>query len=63
MSCAGKVGFPFFGELILDCLNRTETAMTQAHTFKAAELSLVAQTLAEHGADDSGLDVASVRCH
>ena len=42
-SLAGKVGFPFFGELILDCLNRTEKAMTQAHAFKAAELCLLAQ--------------------
>ncbi|MFC3746863.1 Gfo/Idh/MocA family protein [Paenibacillus sp. GCM10012306] len=40
---AGKVGFPFFGELILDVLNRTELAMTQEHAFKAAELCLVAQ--------------------
>ena len=39
----GKVGYPFFGELILDCLNRTEQAMTQEHAFKAAELSLIAQ--------------------
>ncbi len=39
----GKVGYPFFGELILDCLNRTEYAMTQAHAFKAAELCLKAQ--------------------
>ena len=41
--CAGNVGYPFFGELILDCLNRTEKAMTQAHTFLAAELCLTAQ--------------------
>ena len=34
----GKVGCPFFGQLILDCLNRTENAMTQEHCFKAAEL-------------------------
>ena len=40
---SGKVGFPFFGELILDCINRTENAMTQAHAFKAAELCLLAQ--------------------
>jgi predicted dehydrogenase len=40
---AGQVGYPFFGELILDCLNGTEKAMTQAHTFKAAELCLKAQ--------------------
>ncbi|XOQ13077.1 MAG: Gfo/Idh/MocA family oxidoreductase [Shouchella clausii] len=44
---SGKVGFPFFGELILDCLNRTEHAMTQAHAFKAAELCLRAQAQAE----------------
>lgn len=40
---SGKVGFPFFGELIKDCINRTEHAMTQAHAFKAAELCLHAQ--------------------
>jgi len=40
---AGKVGFPFFGQLILDCINRTENAMTQEHAFKAAELCLQAQ--------------------
>ena len=45
-SLAGKVGFPFFGQLILDCLNRTENAMTQAHAFKAAELCLKAQLAA-----------------
>lgn len=43
---AGKVGFKFFGQLILDCLNRTENAMTQAHVFKAAELCLRAQAAA-----------------
>ncbi len=42
----GKVGFPFFGRLILDCLNRTENAMTQEHAFKAAELCLKAQAQA-----------------
>lgn len=40
---SGQVGFPFFGQLILDCLHRTEHAMTQAHAFKAAEISLRAQ--------------------
>lgn len=40
---AGKVGYPFFGQLILDCLNRTEKAMTQEHAFKAAELCVRAQ--------------------
>lgn len=40
---AGKVGFPFFGELIKDCIHRTDQAMTQAHVFKSAELCLLAQ--------------------
>ncbi len=39
----GKVGYPFFGQLILDCINRTENAMTQEHVFKAAELCVKAQ--------------------
>lgn len=39
----GEVGFPYFGQLILDCINRTENAMTQEHAFKAAELCLLAQ--------------------
>ena len=46
ISCAGKIGYPFFGQLILDCLNRTEKAMTQNHAFKAAELCLNAQAQA-----------------
>ncbi|MDR0313600.1 MAG: Gfo/Idh/MocA family oxidoreductase [Treponema sp.] len=39
----GKVGYPYFGQLILDCINRTENAMTQEHCFKAAELCVRAQ--------------------
>ena len=39
----GKVGYPFFGQLVLDCINRTEIAMTQEHAFKAAELCVRAQ--------------------
>jgi hypothetical protein len=50
MELHGKVGYPFFGQLILDCLNRTENAMTQAHAFKAAELCLKAQAAAMHAA-------------
>ena len=45
--CHGEVGFPFFGQLILDCLNRTENAMTQEHAFLAAELCLTAQAMAK----------------
>lgn len=40
---SGQAGYPFFGELIRDVLNRTENAMTQAHCFKAAELAVLAQ--------------------
>ena len=43
----GKVGFPYFGELIKDCINRTENAMTQEHAFKAAELCVKAQMQAK----------------
>lgn len=43
----GRVGCPFFGRLIRDCLDRTETAMTQAHAFRAAELCLRAQAMAD----------------
>ena len=39
----GKVGYPFFGQLIRDCLDGTEHAMTQSHAFAAAELCLRAQ--------------------
>ena len=46
VNAVGVTGYPFFGALILDCLNRTETAMTQAHAFKAAELCLKAQAQA-----------------
>ncbi len=45
--CQGSTGFPFFGQFILDCIHRTEHAMTQAHAFKAAELSMAAQALAD----------------
>ena len=40
---SGRVGYPFFGQLILDCLEGTERAMTQEHAFRAAELCLQAQ--------------------
>ena len=43
LQVTGKVGYRFFGEFIMDCLNRTEKAMTQAHAFRAAELALRAQ--------------------
>lgn len=47
LELAGQVGFPFFGALVLDCLERTERAMTQEHAFLAAELCLRCQEAAE----------------
>lgn len=47
IECQDKIGFPFFGELILDVLNRTDQAMTQEHAFLAAELSMQAQQVAD----------------
>ncbi|MEA5453336.1 Gfo/Idh/MocA family oxidoreductase [Sinomonas sp. JGH33] len=46
IEATGRVGYPFFGSLIRDCLDRTETAMTQEHALKAAELSVKAQLAA-----------------
>jgi predicted dehydrogenase len=43
------VDLPYGRQLIADVLNRTETAMTQEHCFKAMELALDAQRLAEQG--------------
>ena len=48
LQVSGQVGFPFFGEMILDCINGTENAMTQDHIFKAAELCVRAQMAAQH---------------
>lgn len=42
----GRYGFPYFGQLIQDCLARTEKAMPQRHTFLAIELALKAQAQA-----------------
>lgn len=46
----GQVGYPFFSRLIRDCLEGTQTAMTQEHAFQAAELCLKAQALADEQA-------------
>lgn len=43
----GRVGYPFFGQLILDCLHRTERAMTQEHAFTASRLAIEAEASAE----------------
>ena len=47
MECLDRTGFPFFGQFILDCINRTESAMSQEHAFRAAEISMQAQALAD----------------
>jgi len=39
----GKIGFLFFGELILDCLNRTEDIMTQEHILEAMKIAILAE--------------------
>ena len=46
LNADGVTGFPFFGQLIRDVLDRTETSMTQEHALKAAELSVKAQNMA-----------------
>lgn len=40
-------GLPYFGRLAADVQDRTETACGQAHTFKATELAIRAQMMAE----------------
>ncbi|MDU0353381.1 Gfo/Idh/MocA family oxidoreductase [Paraglaciecola aquimarina] len=47
IDCLGQSSFPYFGQLILDVINRTENAMSQEHVFKAAELSMRAQKMAD----------------
>ncbi len=47
IDCLGATGFPFFGQLIRDCIERTEYAMRQEHAFKAAEVSMLAQQWAD----------------
>ena len=40
-------GLPYFARLIADVQDRTETAVSQAHTFRVTELALQAQAMAE----------------
>lgn len=47
INAKGKTGYPYFSNLIEDCLYGSEKAMSHAHTFKAAELSLIAQNKAK----------------
>jgi len=43
----GKMGFVFFGDFILDCINHTEVAMTQEHVLLAMALALEAEKQAK----------------
>jgi len=45
--CVG-VELSYGRQLVDDVLNRTETAMSQAHCFLATQIALEAQALAEH---------------
>ena len=46
--CAsGKTGFPFFGAMILDCINRTEHAIDQAHVLEVMSITIEAANRAE----------------
>ncbi|MCX7028413.1 MAG: Gfo/Idh/MocA family oxidoreductase [Spirochaetes bacterium] len=40
---AGTCGFPFFGRLVRDCLDRTSTAFDQGLVFRAIELAIEAE--------------------
>jgi predicted dehydrogenase len=44
---ARDAGLPYFGRIITDVQDRTETAMSQAHCFRVMELALQAQAMAE----------------
>ncbi len=46
IDCSG-VDLPFARQFVDDIRNRTETAMSQAHCFRAAELAITAQAMAE----------------
>jgi predicted dehydrogenase len=46
VDCAGQA-LPYGAQLVADVLDRTETAMTQAHCFLATELALTAEKMAQ----------------
>lgn len=48
IDCSG-VDLPFARQFLDDIRNRTETAMSQTHCFRAAELAISAQAMAERG--------------
>ena len=42
-TAAGLAGYPFFGKMILDCINGTDTAMNQDYILRVMELAITAQ--------------------
>ena len=42
-NAAGKLGFPFFGRFIRDCMDRTSLAMDQNMVFRAIEIAIEAE--------------------
>lgn len=47
INATGQTGFPFFGEFILDCINNTDTAMTEEHVLESARIAITAQNMAK----------------
>ena len=43
----GKTGFPFFANMVRDCIDRSDTAMAQEHILEVMRLSVEAQEAAE----------------
>lgn len=43
----GKMGFPFFGEFILDCINGTDNVMDEEHVLESMRLAIIADSNAE----------------
>ena len=43
----GRIGFPFFGEFILDCLHGSDNAMTEEHVLESMRLAIEADSKAE----------------
>jgi len=47
IEAAGKIGFEFFAQMIRDCIDKTDTAMTQEHILESTRLAIQAQETAE----------------
>lgn len=47
ISASGTVGFPFFGDFILDCIDGKDRAMSEAHVLESARIALEAQDMAK----------------